>query len=164
MHRMVLCFVGSRRLPTLPGRQRNSRAASGLKPTPSAPLLAFPPPRFTPHSGRSASSCCKSSATHYLAQVRLRTYLSEFDKQKRPCNAWAFLFVGSRRLPTLPGSQFAIVALLRLRLHRSLLTGLAARFIAHWARSPPPFASQALCVSQCNSPFVSALSGAGTGE
>ena len=54
------------------------------------------------------------------------------------------LFVGSRWLPTLPGSQFAIVALLRIRLHRSLLTGLAARFIAHWARSPPPFASQVL--------------------
>ena len=53
---------GSRRLPTLPGRQRNSRAASGLKPTPSAPLLTVPPPRFIPHSGRSAPSCRKSSA------------------------------------------------------------------------------------------------------
>ena len=58
---------GSRRLPTLPGRQRNSRGASGLKPTPTAPLLAIPPPRFIPHSGRSATSCCKSSALRALA-------------------------------------------------------------------------------------------------
>ena len=60
-------FVGSRRLPTLPGRQRNSRGASGLKPTPTAPLLAFPPRRLLCHWQRVAPSCCKSSALRALS-------------------------------------------------------------------------------------------------
>ena len=42
-------------------------------------------------------------------------------------------------------TQFAIVALFRLCSHRSLLTGLPARCIAHRARSPPPVCSPALC-------------------
>ena len=41
-----------------PHPDRNSRGASGLKPTPTAPLLTAPPPRFIPHSGHSAPARC----------------------------------------------------------------------------------------------------------
>ena len=47
-------------------RPRNGRGASGLKPAPTAPLLAVPPPRCIPHSGRSAPTCLPSSAARRL--------------------------------------------------------------------------------------------------
>ncbi len=85
-------------------RLRNGRGASGLKPTPFAPLLAVPPPRFIPRSGRSAPSCFKSSALRMiqnnklgfratLRQVRESRVTQETQTNKRPCNAWSFVLL-----------------------------------------------------------------------
>ena len=148
-HGLLFCWIPAATYS--PRSVRRRRSASPLKRLPKTPLLSVPSPRFIPHSGRSALSCRKSSALRALPGKVRKNRKHQHAKSKAPAIAGVLLF-GSRRLPTLPGSQFAIVALLRSCLHRSLLTGLTARFIAHRARSPPPISSQALCASSQNEP------------
>ena len=97
-----------------PRSVRNSRSASGLKPTPSAPLLTspgchecqpvhasqqstglfracgtgvHPPRRFIPRSGRSAPSCRKSSATRNPAWERENWQSLERRQKETPAFA-----------------------------------------------------------------------------
>ena len=117
---------------------RNSRGASGQKPTPSAPLLTVSPRRLLCHWQRAAPSCRKSSAARWLAQARENGQLPECRQNKRPCNAWSFVLLdsGGYLLSRVHSSQWSSSFAAKASRNTPLLTGLSARFIAHWARSP----------------------------
>jgi hypothetical protein len=68
MHGLLFCWIPAATYS--PRTVRSRRSASSLKRLPRTPLLTVPPPRFIPHSGRSAPSCRKSSAARNPARER----------------------------------------------------------------------------------------------
>jgi len=110
--------------------------------------------------------CKRKRSTADFAPTRRRRW----DSSLRSRPAWPPACAASwRRFPAASAAyggkdtQFAIVALLRCRLHPSLLTGLSPRSSPHCGRSASPFESLPLFLPNEKAPIKGAFSFGGDG-
>jgi len=65
-------------------------------------------------------------------------YTQTVKQNKRPCIAWSFVLLdpGGYLLSRVHSSQRSSSFVAEATRNTPMLTGLSARYIAHWARSP----------------------------